>query len=46
MVANALARRLRREGFNATAVHRDVSKTRPRRAAGKGAAGREGGASG
>jgi UPF0042 nucleotide-binding protein len=35
MVANALARRLRREGFDATAVHRDVSKTRPRRAAGK-----------
>jgi UPF0042 nucleotide-binding protein len=38
MVANALARHLRREGFDATAVHRDVSKTRPprRRAAGKG----------
>jgi len=36
MVANALARRLRRNGFDATAVHRDVSKTRPRRAAGKG----------
>jgi UPF0042 nucleotide-binding protein len=35
MVANALARRLRRGGFDATAVHRDVSKTRPRRAAGK-----------
>jgi len=31
MVANALARRLRRDGFNATAVHRDVSKTKPRR---------------
>lgn len=37
MIANALARRLRREGFNATAVHRDVSKTRPPRAAKKGA---------
>jgi len=35
MVANALARRLRRDGFDATAVHRDVSKTRPRRAAKK-----------
>ncbi|HZG51475.1 MAG TPA: RNase adapter RapZ [Pyrinomonadaceae bacterium] len=35
MVANALARRLRRNGFDATAVHRDVSKTRPRRAAKK-----------
>jgi RNase adapter protein RapZ len=36
MVASALARRLRRDGFNATAVHRDVSKTKPRRrAAGK-----------
>jgi len=33
MVANALARRLRRDGFDATAVHRDVTKTRPRRAA-------------
>ena len=31
MVANALARRLRRDGFNATAVHRDVSKAKPRR---------------
>jgi UPF0042 nucleotide-binding protein len=39
MVANALARHLRREGFDATAVHRDVSKTRPRRAARKGAGG-------
>jgi UPF0042 nucleotide-binding protein len=28
MVANALARHLRREGFLATAVHRDVSKTK------------------
>ncbi|HEX8128224.1 MAG TPA: RNase adapter RapZ [Pyrinomonadaceae bacterium] len=36
MIANALAHRLRREGFDATAVHRDVSKTRPRRAARKG----------
>jgi UPF0042 nucleotide-binding protein len=36
MVANALARRLRRDGFNATAVHRDVSKTRTRRVAKKG----------
>ncbi|HEY9405424.1 MAG TPA: RNase adapter RapZ [Pyrinomonadaceae bacterium] len=36
MVANALARRLRRAGFDATAVHRDVSKTRPRRASRKG----------
>jgi UPF0042 nucleotide-binding protein len=38
MVANALARRLRRDGFDATAVHRDVSKAKPRRrraAAGK-----------
>lgn len=33
MVANALARRLRRDGFNATAVHRDVSKAKPRRRA-------------
>ena len=30
MIANALARRLRRDGFNATAVHRDVSKAKPR----------------
>jgi UPF0042 nucleotide-binding protein len=37
MVANALARHLRREGFNATAVHRDVNKTRRPRAAKKGA---------
>jgi UPF0042 nucleotide-binding protein len=37
MVANALARRLRREGFDATAVHRDVNKTRPPRTAKKGA---------
>jgi UPF0042 nucleotide-binding protein len=28
MVANALARRLRRAGFDATAAHRDVKKTR------------------
>jgi UPF0042 nucleotide-binding protein len=36
MVANALARRLRRDGFNATAVHRDVSKAKkPRRRAAK-----------
>jgi UPF0042 nucleotide-binding protein len=36
MVANALARHLRRGGFDATAVHRDVSKTKKRRdAAGK-----------
>jgi UPF0042 nucleotide-binding protein len=35
MVANALARRLRRDGFDATAVHRDVSKARPRRRAAK-----------
>ena len=33
MVANALARRLRRDGFDATAVHRDVSKVKPRRRA-------------
>ncbi len=37
MVANALARRLRREGFDAASVHRDVSKTRPPRAPRKGA---------
>jgi UPF0042 nucleotide-binding protein len=43
MVANALARRLRRDGFDATAVHRDVGKTRPRRAAAKGVGGRRGG---
>jgi len=35
MVANALARRLRRDGFDATAVHRDVSKARPSRRAAK-----------
>ena len=29
MVANALARRLRRGGFDATAVHRDVRKAKP-----------------
>jgi UPF0042 nucleotide-binding protein len=33
MVAGALARRLRRDGFNATAVHRDVNKAKPRRRA-------------
>ncbi len=33
MVANALARRLRRTGFDATAVHRDVRKTKPQRVA-------------
>ncbi|PYS90622.1 MAG: RNase adapter RapZ [Acidobacteria bacterium] len=32
MVANALARRLRRVGFDAIAVHRDVRKTRPQTA--------------
>jgi UPF0042 nucleotide-binding protein len=31
MVANALARQLRRDGFDATAVHRDVRKARPQR---------------
>jgi len=31
MIANALARRLRRDGFNAAAVHRDVSKAKLRR---------------
>ena len=31
MVANALARRLRRAGFAASAVHRDVRKTKPKR---------------
>jgi UPF0042 nucleotide-binding protein len=31
MVASALARRLRHGGFNATAVHRDVDKAKPRR---------------
>ena len=31
MVANALARRLRRTGFDAQAVHRDVKKAKPRR---------------
>ena len=33
MVANARARRLRRDGFDATAVHRHVSKAKPRRRA-------------
>jgi UPF0042 nucleotide-binding protein len=36
MIANALARRLRRDGFDATAVHRDVSKAKPRRRAASG----------
>jgi UPF0042 nucleotide-binding protein len=31
MVANALARRLRRAGFNAQAIHRDVRKVKRRR---------------
>jgi UPF0042 nucleotide-binding protein len=31
MVANALARRLRRDGFSAQAVHRDVRKVKRRR---------------
>jgi UPF0042 nucleotide-binding protein len=31
MIANALARRLRRAGFDAQAVHRDVKKAKPRR---------------
>ena len=30
MIANALARRLRRAGFDAQAIHRDVKKTRRR----------------
>jgi UPF0042 nucleotide-binding protein len=34
MVANAIARHLRRHGFDATAAHRDVSKTRRQRPAG------------
>ena len=33
MVANALARRLRRAGFEAVATHRDISKTKRRRGA-------------
>ncbi|MFL6210690.1 MAG: RNase adapter RapZ [Pyrinomonadaceae bacterium] len=32
MVANALARQLRRDGFDAIAVHRDVRKAKPQRA--------------
>jgi UPF0042 nucleotide-binding protein len=36
MVANALARRLRRAGFDAVATHRDVGKTKRRRAHGGG----------
>jgi hypothetical protein len=32
MIANELARRLRHTGFDAQSVHRDVKKTKPRRA--------------
>lgn len=35
MIANALARRLRRFGFDAAAVHRDVRKTHKRKAPGQ-----------
>jgi UPF0042 nucleotide-binding protein len=35
MVANALARHLRRTGFDAMAVHRDVGKARARKASGQ-----------
>ncbi len=35
MVANSIARHLRRAGYEATAVHRDVGKTKKRKAAGK-----------
>ena len=35
MVANAIARHLRREGYEATAAHRDVGKTKKRRAESK-----------
>jgi UPF0042 nucleotide-binding protein len=35
MVANEIARHLRRAGYEATAAHRDVSKTKKQRAAGK-----------
>jgi UPF0042 nucleotide-binding protein len=35
MVANALARRLRHSGFEATAVHRDVKKAKRRKASSK-----------
>jgi UPF0042 nucleotide-binding protein len=34
MIASAIARHLRREGFEATAVHRDVGKTKKRKAEG------------
>jgi UPF0042 nucleotide-binding protein len=34
MVANAIARHLRRAGYEATAVHRDVGKTKKQKAAG------------
>ena len=36
MIANALARRLRRAGFDASAAHRDVNKAKKRRTGGKG----------
>ncbi|HEU4594046.1 MAG TPA: RNase adapter RapZ [Pyrinomonadaceae bacterium] len=36
MVANALARHLRRAGFDATAIHRDVGKARKSKAGAKG----------
>jgi UPF0042 nucleotide-binding protein len=35
MAANWIARHLRREGYEAAAVHRDVSKTKKRRSSGK-----------
>jgi UPF0042 nucleotide-binding protein len=35
MTANAIARHLRRAGYEATAVHRDVGKTKKRKAGGK-----------
>jgi RNase adapter protein RapZ len=35
MVANAIARHLRSEGYEAAAVHRDVAKTKKRKAGGK-----------
>ena len=36
MIANALARRLRRSGFEAQAAHRDVKKARRKRVSSKG----------
>ncbi|MDQ3584803.1 MAG: RNase adaptor protein RapZ, partial [Acidobacteriota bacterium] len=33
MIANALTRQLRKSGFDAVAIHRDVRKTKPTRAA-------------